>query len=81
MKIKIDSIGRVVIPVQIRKYLELRSGDCLDVFFSEEGIVMKKREKTCMICHTEKDLVRIGRHALCGKCLKKLAARQKKRSG
>ena len=46
MKIKIDSIGRVVIPVQIRKYLELRPGDCLDVFFSEEGIVMKKREKT-----------------------------------
>lgn len=53
----------------------------MDVFFSEEGIVMKKREKTCMICHTEKDLVRIERHALCGKCLKKLAARQKKRSG
>ncbi len=39
---KIDELGRVVIPKEIRKNLGIRDGESLEIYTSDEGIVLKK---------------------------------------
>jgi AbrB family transcriptional regulator (stage V sporulation protein T) len=39
---RIDELGRIVIPKEIRKKLKIREGDNLDIFVNESGVVLKK---------------------------------------
>ncbi len=39
---RIDELGRVVIPKEIRKNLSIKSGDCIEIYTSKEQIVLKK---------------------------------------
>lgn len=39
---KIDELGRIVIPKEIRKNLGIRDGEALEIFTSEDSIILKK---------------------------------------
>lgn len=39
---KIDELGRIVIPKEIRKNLGIRDGEALEIFISEDSIILKK---------------------------------------
>ena len=39
---RIDELGRIVIPKEIRKKLKIREGDNLDIFVNENGVILKK---------------------------------------
>ena len=39
---KIDELGRIVIPKEIRKNLGIRDGETLEIFTSEDSIILKK---------------------------------------
>ena len=39
---RIDELGRIVVPKEIRKKLKIREGDNLDIFVSEDNVVLKK---------------------------------------
>lgn len=43
---RVDDLGRVVIPREIRRALRIREGDPLEIFTSEEGITLKKYDCT-----------------------------------
>lgn len=39
---RIDDLGRVVIPKEIRRSMKIREGDALEIFTSDEGITFRK---------------------------------------
>ncbi len=39
---RIDELGRVVIPKEIRKNLSIKSGDCIEIYTNEDQVVLKK---------------------------------------
>ena len=39
---RIDELGRIVVPKEIRKKLKIREGDNLDIFVSEDNVILKK---------------------------------------
>lgn len=41
---KIDSLGRIVLPKEYRKCLNIQSGDSIDMYLSENCIVLKKHD-------------------------------------
>lgn len=43
---RIDDLGRVVIPKEIRRAFDIREGDALDIFTTDEGIVFSKHDMT-----------------------------------
>ena len=48
---KFDENGRFVLPMEIRKQLELNTPDAaLEVFLDGDGIVLKKYEPACVFC-------------------------------
>lgn len=39
---RIDELGRIVIPKEIRKKLKIREGDNLDIFVDNDGVILRK---------------------------------------
>lgn len=54
---KIDELGRIVIPIELRRALDIEVKDAMEIFVDEEQIVLKKykTEKTCQITGEESD--------------------------
>ena len=41
---RIDELGRIVLPIEIRKNLSLSSRDAVEIFVNEDTILLKKYE-------------------------------------
>ncbi|PHC92209.1 AbrB family transcriptional regulator [Bacillus toyonensis] len=45
----VDELGRVVIPVELRRTLGIAEGTALDFQVDGENIVLRKHEKSCLV--------------------------------
>ncbi len=65
----IDSAGRIVLPIEIRKELDLMSEDSkLEIIARGNEILLKKYAPSCIFCHSEVDLVEYNGQKICRKC-------------
>lgn len=72
---EIDSVGRIVIPMQLRKELGLLDpGSKLELFCDGKQIIAKKAVDNCVFCSSEDDLVELDSKYICRSCLEKLKA-------
>lgn len=46
---KVDELGRVVIPVELRRTLGIAEGTALDFHVYGDNILLKKQEKSCFV--------------------------------
>ena len=72
---EIDSVGRIVIPMQLRKELGLlEPGSKLELFSDGKQIIAKKAIDNCIFCASEEDLIELEGKFVCRACLEKLKA-------
>lgn len=71
---KVDELGRIVLPIELRRTLGIEEKDSLEIYVDEDSIVLKKYSRGCQICATVDNLVSSGVVTVCTKCLKKMAA-------
>lgn len=70
---EIDSVGRVVIPMQIRKELGLvETGSRVEMFSDGKQIIVKKAVNNCIFCKNETELHEFEGKFVCATCLEKL---------
>ena len=65
----VDPLGRVVIPVELRRNLGIKTDDSLEVFVDGEFIMLKKYEPACIFCGNAKDVQNIHGKNICKTCL------------
>lgn len=65
---KIDELGRIVLPMEIRKVLEIKVGDSLEISNIDDTIVIKKYSKSCIFCGREEGVKEIKGKAICNIC-------------
>ncbi|MBP5288586.1 MAG: AbrB/MazE/SpoVT family DNA-binding domain-containing protein [Clostridia bacterium] len=65
----IDSVGRIVIPMDLRKMLDIQEWDELRIFRDHDRIIVEKNNPTCAFCHSAKDLISFKEKYICKKCL------------
>ena len=68
----VDPLGRVVIPVELRRNLGIKTDDSLEVFVDGEFIMLKKYEPACIFCVNAKDVQNIHGKNICKTCLDEL---------
>ena len=68
----LDELGRVVIPKEIRKKLQIEQKDPIEIFIDGNSIVLKKFEKGCIFCNSSKDLITYKDKLICKKCKEKI---------
>lgn len=71
---KVDELGRVVIPIELRNTLKIAEKDPIEIFVDGTSIVLKKHESTCVFCGNSKKLVEYKNKLICEKCAKQIAS-------
>ena len=54
---KVDELGRIVLPVECRRVMEIEDKDALEVFVEDNTIILKKYEPACIFCGESRDVV------------------------
>ena len=66
---RLDELGRIVIPIELRRTLDLADRDCLEIFTEGEQIILKKYEPACIFCGESKDIVNYKGKNICKCCM------------
>lgn len=69
---RLDKLGRYVIPMEIRKNLDIKEKDILEVYTEGNKIVLKKVQESCTFCGNKDELQEINDKYVCKNCVKKL---------
>ncbi len=69
---KMDTLGRIVIPIEIRRTLGIDVKDSIEIFVDKETIILKKYLPACFFCDNANDLVSFQGKNICSECLEKL---------
>lgn len=69
---KVDELGRVVLPIELRRTLNIDIKDPLEIYVDGELIILKKYEPACIFCGNAKDVKRIHDKNICSDCLSEI---------
>ena len=69
---RIDELGRIVIPIELRRTLDIAERDALEIYVDGEQIILKKYEPACIFCGEANDVLNYMGKNVCKKCLKEI---------
>ncbi len=72
---RVDSLGRFVLPMELRRNLDIHQNDYLQIFLEGDTIILKKSEMDCTLCGSSDDLIDFHEKKICRKCLAELKAK------
>lgn len=73
--VRVDELGRIVIPVRLRRSLGFDKGACLELFTQEQTIVLRKYASYCEFCESDEELTEYKGKHICKNCLRELAGK------
>lgn len=66
---RIDGLGRVVLPVELRKTLGITFEDALEIFVDSKMIILLKIKEACILCDNDEDVITHKDKLVCKKCV------------
>lgn len=73
---KVDELGRIVLPIELRRTLGITERDPLEIFVDGSSVVLKKYRPSCVFCDSGRDMMQFKGKNVCAKCLKGLQEKQ-----
>lgn len=67
---KVDELGRIVIPMDIRQNLDIKVKDPLEIFVEGDMVILRKYQPACIFCGDANDVIFFNGKRICAKCLK-----------
>lgn len=68
----LDQLGRIVLPIELRRVLSIGVGESLEFYSSEDSIILKKYEPACTFCHNASGIKVYRGKSVCGECYSEL---------
>lgn len=69
---KVDDLGRIVLPIELRRTLDISERDELEIYMENDHIILQKFEPACVFCGSFRNLILYRRKNVCQDCVKKL---------
>lgn len=70
---KMDELGRIVLPMELRKKLGINRQDPIEIYVDGDSIILRKAGNTCVFCGGEENLSEYLGKSICEDCRKKIA--------
>jgi len=67
-----DDLGRIVLPIELRRTLDIDIKDPLEIYVDDEFIMLKKYEPACIFCGSATDVINHEGKNICRKCIEDL---------
>ena len=71
---KVDELGRIVLPIELRRSLDIDVKDPIEVYTDGDRIILKKYTQSCSFCGKTKDVVSFRDRLVCRKCIEELSS-------
>lgn len=69
---KVDELGRIVVPIELRRTMDIAVKDTLEIFVEGDQIILKKYHPACIFCENVKDVISYKGKMICKDCLNTL---------
>ena len=69
---KVDELGRIVLPIELRRTLDIVEKDALEIYVDGSSIILKKYQPSCIFCGDAKDIIHYKDKNICSACLQQL---------
>jgi len=67
---KVDELGRIVLPIELRRVLDIAERDELEIFMENDRIILQKFEPSCIFCTSSQGLVSFKGKNICQTCIR-----------
>lgn len=75
---KVDGLGRMVIPIELRRTLGIDTKDPLEIYVDGDKIILKKYEPACIFCGEAGDTVQFKGKIVCSDCIEEVTGEEEK---
>lgn len=65
---KVDDLGRIVLPIELRRSLGIGERDPLEIYVQEDLIILRKSSLICIFCGSDEDVDEYMNKGVCNKC-------------
>ena len=69
---KVDELGRIVLPKELRTILSINERDSIEIFTDNDKIILQKYQPACIFCNNANDIVYFNGKRICAECVEKL---------
>lgn len=66
---KVDELGRVVLPIELRRTLGISEKDPIEIFVEGESVILKRYEPACVFCNSTTNIKQFRGKLICGECI------------
>lgn len=70
---KVDDLGRIVLPIELRRMLDIAERDELEIYMENDRIVLQKYEPACIFCGSSRNLIHFNSKNVCRECVKSMS--------
>ncbi len=67
---KVDELGRIVLPIELRRILGIEEKDRIEIFVDGESIILRKYQPACIFCDNAKDIINYKGKNICPDCIR-----------
>ena len=71
---KVDELGRIVLPIELRRTLGIEEKDRIEIFVEGESVILRKYQPACIFCDNAKDLILYKGKNICPDCIRNMAS-------
>ncbi len=71
---KVDELGRVVIPIELRRTLDIEEKDSLEIYVDSDRIILRKYEPACVFCGNADEVTHFKNKNVCKDCLSSMGS-------
>lgn len=70
---RVDELGRIVLPIEIRKTMDISNkGDAVEIFTDDEKVILKKYQPSCVFCGNADGVSSYKNKLICSDCLSEI---------
>ncbi|MBR3887584.1 MAG: AbrB/MazE/SpoVT family DNA-binding domain-containing protein [Clostridia bacterium] len=69
---KVDELGRIVLPIELRRTLGIDIKDAIEIYVDNSTIVLKKYEPTCVFCGESENVTNYKDKIVCKACIEEM---------
>lgn len=69
---KVDELGRIVLPIELRRTLDIAEKDSLEIYVDEDSIILRKYLPSCIFCDNAQDVVVYKGKNVCRDCVREM---------
>ncbi len=69
---KVDELGRIVLPIELRRTFSIEEKDALEIYVDESTIILKKYEPACIFCNDASNVTNYRGKNICQACMDEL---------